>query len=339
MNYKNFTFSFTSEIIVDKAVNYLSGDEGFYVIDDFFKINYHKGISIKADETTKNLTTVYTILEKLFSSSQKRSDKIITIGGGITLDIAAFCASIYKRGCELWFIPTTIIGMIDASVGGKTGVNFEIRDNILKNQIGSFYPASKVILDFDFLQTLPEKEIKNGFSELIKMMIIFERDFFEKDFDFIRNNLSDYLLRAINYKLDICSKDLTDKEERQFLNLGHTFAHLIETVTDFRISHGDAVAKGLCLALKYSLDKGLLSDKCYHIIINYIKEFCNDIVLSTVEIEKLGLQGVDILFADKKAEQKIKLILVNDKSVEFFYVDDVRGLLDFVICFLGNEQL
>ncbi|MCL2063357.1 MAG: 3-dehydroquinate synthase [Candidatus Cloacimonetes bacterium] len=353
---------FNTEIVVDKLNGYLFSEESFYVIDDFFlplfdttskdiKHGIENKFFITALESNKTFSTVQKILDKMFSLNIHRNTKIVAIGGGLTLDIAAFCASIYKRGCELWFIPTTIIAMIDASIGGKTGVNIDsenigyrkekndFQNNIenknkclkLKNQIGTFYPANKVILDFSLLKTLPENEIKNGYAELIKMMIIAERNFFNHEFGFIKENLSDFIIKAMKYKLSICSKDLSDKGQRQYLNLGHTYAHLFETISDFRISHGNAVAKGLKLALNFSLTKGLLSFENYNLFLSFLDEFCNDIQFSEIEIENIKNKGEIILISDKKADIKLKLVLVNNISVEFYSVENIQEIINFII--------
>ena len=310
-----FLVEYNTQLILDRIDNYLHYNNAFYVVDDYFKhlfINKKNVFFVKATEENKNINTVNLILDQLFSNGLNRKDIIIAIGGGLTLDIAAYCASIYKRGCLLYFIPTTLIGMIDAAIGGKTGVNYKN----LKNQIGSFYPAHKVIIDFDLLKSLPEREIRNGYAELIKMMIIFEREFFNKDFNYIRDNLLEYIKKAINYKACVCAKDLTDKNERQLLNLGHSFAHLLETVSNFRLSHGEAVAKGLYLALKFSYQKNVLSEIMYRKILTYINEFCANIEILPDEIERIKQHGEDILLADKKNDETFKLILVNDISVE-----------------------
>ena len=326
-----FPLSYTTEIILDTVENHLDVEGAFYIVDDFFytrfrdKINDRRTFWFKANENNKSLATAQAILNKLSLSNLKRNDTIVAIGGGLTLDIAAFCASIYKRGCRLCFIPTTIIGMIDASIGGKTGLN---HDN-LKNLFGTFYPANRVILDFDLLQTLPVKEVKNGYAELLKMMIISDRDFFEHDFD-----TSEYLQKAIKYKLQICESDLMDRGIRQHLNLGHTFAHLFETISDFNISHGDAVAKGIVLTLRLSLEKQILSQKNYDRIVSCFYEHCNIVCFSDEEIRQIKNRGKEILNADKKNDKHVKLVLINDSGVEFWECEDVDGLVEFI---LSNE--
>ena len=328
-----FFLEYNSRIIFDSLKNYIDRKDSFYIIDDYFcnlslgaGSNATRFFFLQATEKNKTLQTAEKILHQLQAENIKRSDTIVAIGGGITLDIAAFCASVYKRGCKLFLIPTTLIGMIDACIGGKTGLNL----NHIKNQIGSFYPASEVIIDFTLLKTLPEKEIKNGFAELIKIMIIKDRTFFEQDFEDITTNLQDYIIKAINYKLVICQNDLHDHGMRQVLNLGHTIAHLLETVSNNEISHGDAVAKGLEFILQYSYLQKLISKEKKDRILAYLYHFCNKVTITPDILDKIKSQGQNILLADKKASDRVKIILINDIGVELFEVQDIGEFVDEV---------
>ena len=326
----SFTREYNTRIIIDSLKNHLSKKNCFYIIDDFFQqsIPHNERIFwLHALEEEKNISIVGRIVDKMLTENIKRADTIVAIGGGITLDIAAFCASIYKRGCSLTMIPTTLIAMIDAAIGGKTGVNA----CSYKNQIGSFYPAAEVIIDFTVLQTLPEKEIKNGFAELIKIMIIKDRTFFEQTYDDILMNLHEYIIKAIRYKIEICQYDFTDKGERQALNLGHTIAHLIETISNNQISHGDAVAIGLWVILQYSQQKKLLSKENKDRFLSYLSHFCNVNSLSIEILEEIKNKGVNILQADKKASELVKLILVNDICVEIHEVDSIDEFIESMV--------
>jgi len=307
----SFGITFHTQILLDSIESHLQGFS-FYIIDDYFMGRFCEQLPktrvfwVKANEKHKTLATCEQIFNQLAQAKIKRGDVIMGIGGGITLDIAAFCASLYKRGCLLQFIPTTLIAMLDACIGGKTAVNL----GSLKNQIGSFYPAEKVMIDYSFLDTLPENAIKDGYAELIKMMLISERDFFGQDYAYIRENLHAYIMKAVNYKLELCTQDVTDRGIRQRLNLGHTFAHLYETVTDYRISHGAAVALGLLTALRYSEEVGLLSAQDRQLYVRYIREFCEIPILTPTELENMKKNGKDILHADKKAGEAVRLVLV-----------------------------
>lgn len=331
-NYADFQLTFKTNIIIDKIKNHLADSNSVYIIDDFFYTDFKDLIAVEnvfwlnATEKNKSFKTVEKITDFFIKRNVKRSDCIIVIGGGLTLDISAFCASVFKRGCELKFFPTTIIAMLDASVGGKTGLNYKN----LKNNIGTFYPAKEVIFDFEFLKTLPAKEFNNGYAELIKTMIIFDRDFFNYDFSFIEKNLSEFIFKAVKYKLQVCETDLSDKGKRQFLNLGHTFAHLFETVSDFTITHGDAVAKGIYYALLLSLKNNLLSQDNFSVILKYLTEFCELKPFTEQQLNRIKSSGERILCSDKKNENVLKLILINNKTVDFFYVNNVVDIVDFI---------
>jgi 3-dehydroquinate synthetase len=326
-----FENNFHTHVVVDSIDN-LPAQNVFFVIDSFFKDYFsqkllHQNVFwLDASEVNKDMSIVTKILYRLSASNLTRHDTIIAIGGGITLDIASFCASIYKRGCGLILYPTTIIGMIDAAIGGKTGVNL----GNIKNQLGSFYPAQKVVLDYESLKTLPDIEVKNGFAELIKMMVLFYRQFFTQDFSYISKHLHEYIFHTIRYKIDICSSDLRDTGERRLLNLGHTFAHLFETISDYRIPHGMAVASGLRLALQLSVEKGIcpigLADK----VNVYLGEFCSKLELSNAQRARLKVDGATILSKDKKADKHVKLVLINEVACEMHDVEDVKALIDWI---------
>lgn len=325
-----YTNSYETILSIGSLKNHLNLTNSFYIIDDYFKEKVSDNNQIywfHALEGNKSLRIAEEILQQMIVKNIKRSDTIIAIGGGITLDIAAFCASIYKRGCRLCLIPTTIIAMIDASIGGKTSLNL----NFLKNQVGTFYPAEEVIIDFTLLKTLSDVDIKNGFSELIKIMIIKERSFFEHDFNKIEHNFQEYLFKAIKYKIEITEEDMTDKGYRQVLNLGHTFAHLIETASRNTISHGEAVAKGLYLAIMLSYKKGLLSYLNSEKILSYLKRFCHNYLLYPELINEIKKSGSNILLADKKSSEKVKLVLINDISTQFYHIDDVDYLIHTIV--------
>jgi len=328
----SFYITYHTTIITESIANHLLYSN-FHIIDSYFKPLFESKLDplktfwVQAVENNKTLATCEAIFERLSQANIKRGDVIMGIGGGLTLDITSFCTSQYKRGCQLCLVPTTLIAMVDACIGGKTAVNL----NQLKNQIGGFYPANTVILDYQFLNTLPECELKNGYAELIKTMLIFERDFFTREYAFIQENLQAYISKALNYKLELCMKDVSDKGVRQQLNLGHTFAHLYESVTNYRISHGEAVALGLLTALQYSVKLGLLSAQDQLVFAKYITAFCNVPVLTAADVENIKQYGKDILLADKKAGDCLRLVLINGTGVELVSISNIDEVLELGI--------
>lgn len=193
-----------------------------------------------AGEKSKTLETVNGILNLSAEKHFTRSDCFIALGGGIVGDVCGFAASIYMRGIRFVQIPTTLLAMVDSSVGGKTGVNL----NGLKNQIGAFWQPTLVLCDPDTLRTLPDTEYKNGMAEVIKYAAICAPGMAEK----FNGDICEVIAECVAIKSDIVSRDEHDKGERMLLNYGHTLGHAVEKVSEERIPHGMAVAIGMMAA-------------------------------------------------------------------------------------------
>jgi len=209
-------------------------------------------VIIPDGERYKSLKTVSKIYDSLLENRFDRGDMIIGLGGGVITDIAGFVAATLKRGCRLVNIPTTLLAQVDASVGGKTGVNHKSG----KNLIGSFYQPELVLADIDLLKTLPQREYLNGLAEVIKAALIRDNDLFaylelEKRSVFIRNTvtLQKIVTRCIEIKRDIVQVDEKELSGiRSLLNFGHTIGHMIEAGSHYRgVKHGEAVAIGMVL--------------------------------------------------------------------------------------------
>ena len=191
-----------------------------------------------------------------------RKDAIIAMGGGATTDMAGFVAATWLRGVTLINVPTTLLGMVDAAVGGKTGINTSVG----KNLVGSFYPANAVIADMSLLATLPREDLAAGAAEVIKCGFIADPEILrivgetspEILLDPSSEQLAEITTRAITVKARVVSADLTEGGLREILNYGHTLAHAIERANDYTWRHGDAVAVGCCFAARLSAQRGLL---------------------------------------------------------------------------------
>ena len=191
-----------------------------------------------------------------------RKDAIIAMGGGATTDMAGFVAATWLRGVTLINVPTTLLGMVDAAVGGKTGINTSVG----KNLVGSFYPADAVIADMSLLATLPRQDLAAGAAEVIKCGFIADPKILrivgetspEILLDPSSEQLAEITTRAITVKARVVSADLTEGGLREILNYGHTLAHAIERANDYTWRHGDAVAVGCCFAARLSAQRGLL---------------------------------------------------------------------------------
>ncbi len=230
----------------------------------------------KANEKNKNFKTAYNFLTKILSKNLKRSDLIISVGGGITGDVIGFVSSIYKRGVNFINLPTTLLAQVDASIGGKSGVNSKFG----KNLVGSFHQPKLVISDISFLNSLSRKEMICGYAEILKHSIIKDRKFFlwlKKNTKDIFEKKSKKLVYAIKKSCEIkmyfVNKDVNEKNLRMILNFGHTFAHAIEIKNNYsqKISHGEAVLSGMILEAKLSKLLKLCEQKDLNEIIEIYK--------------------------------------------------------------------
>ncbi|MCC5915596.1 MAG: 3-dehydroquinate synthase [Balneolaceae bacterium] len=218
-------------------------------------------LSVPEGESSKSLAFWSEILDFLLQNHLQRSDAVVVIGGGVTGDVGAFAAASALRGVPLIHIPTTLLAMVDSSIGGKTGINHEMG----KNLIGAFYQPKSVIADTRFLDTLPEMEWSNGLSEVLKYGAIRDRVIFDECERFLDGNrnkipaktLISLITRCIRVKADVVAEDEFEGGIRAFLNYGHTFAHALERACDYgKISHGEAVWLGMIAAQHLSKLRG-----------------------------------------------------------------------------------
>ena len=210
---------------------------------------------IKPGEKSKSLSTVMKIYEKMVADFFSRGDMIISLGGGVVSDIAGFAAATYLRGIKFASIPTSLLAQIDASIGGKNGVNLDCG----KNLVGTFYNPEFILVDSNLLSTLPKSELRCGFAEAIKCGCIKDEKLFEIfENENLEKNLDEIIKRSILVKKDIVLKDEFDLGERKLLNFGHTLGHAYEKLGNFEtFSHGEAVAIGMNEITKISEKLGL----------------------------------------------------------------------------------
>jgi shikimate kinase / 3-dehydroquinate synthase len=211
---------------------------------------------VPAGEAYKNLETVSGMWKSFLENGLDRRSTIIALGGGVIGDMAGFAASTYMRGIPWIGLPTTLLSMVDASMGGKTG--FDLPEG--KNLIGSFYPPTLVLADPQFLRTLPERELISGMAEVVKHGIISDPHLFElcgRGPDWIKNHLEEIVKRAMAVKIKVIEEDPYEKGFRAALNLGHTVGHAVELVSRFELRHGEAIAIGMIVEAKYAARIGL----------------------------------------------------------------------------------
>lgn len=221
--------------------------------------NLEPCVVLDAGEERKDWQSVDSILRAAISNGVGRDGVFIGCGGGVVCDIAAFAASIYMRGCSVVLVPTTLLAMVDAAFGGKTGIDFDG----YKNMVGSFHPATELRIAVDFLDTLPMRDYRSGLAEVLKHSLL-ERsplkslltdrreEVLGRDSKLLRGVVED----ALSVKARVVERDFRETGERAHLNLGHTFGHALETVTSFRFTHGEAVAWGIDKALRTGLRLG-----------------------------------------------------------------------------------
>ncbi|QOY55788.1 3-dehydroquinate synthase [Candidatus Sulfurimonas marisnigri] len=218
-------------------------------------------VTLKDGEKYKNQESIDTILESLFENRFNRKSILIAFGGGVIGDMTGFAASIYQRGIDFIQIPTTLLSQVDASVGGKTGMN----NKYGKNLVGAFHQPKAVYIDPYFLTTLPSREFSAGVAEIVKMAVTFNKDFFEFLECSDLNNpevLQEVIKQAVSTKADVVTKDEKEHGIRAALNYGHTFGHVIENETKYKkYLHGEAVAIGMVMANDVAVKMNLMSEK------------------------------------------------------------------------------
>ncbi|MDY3708671.1 3-dehydroquinate synthase [Treponema berlinense] len=228
-------------------------------------------------EPFKTIESVLAICKAAIDSNAKRSAVFTGIGGGVITDMTAFAASIFKRGATCELVPTTLLSMVDAAIGGKTGCDFDS----YKNMIGSFFPAQKIHIIPSFIQSLPENEYRSGMAEVVKTALLYSKELFEKlaSKPEILQNRKDPLVEemikiCVNAKAAVVEQDLTEKNIRMQLNLGHTFGHALETRAGLgKVSHGDAVAWGIARAAELSKKIGLCTENYVQTVKSALSSF------------------------------------------------------------------
>lgn len=222
---------------------------------------------LRSGERSKSFPELKKLLESILQSGLSRSSSLIAIGGGVTGDISAFAASIFMRGIKLFHLPTTLVATVDSSIGGKTGINFINKKNI----IGTFYQPECVIINLSFLKTLPKAEVESGMGEVIKYSFLSDTSFF----NYVSDNytsilalnesiLTEAIRNCLLIKTSVVHQDEFENGLRKILNLGHTFGHAIESASKFKIKHGIAVNAGLIMMLSISKTLKILNKEKFY---------------------------------------------------------------------------
>jgi 3-dehydroquinate synthase len=288
-------------------------------------INQVETVVLPPGEKSKSLATVDKIITKMLEAGCDRNVTVLAFGGGVIGDVAGFAASIYKRGVPLVQVPTTLLAQVDASVGGKTGVNHPLG----KNMIGTFYQPKMVWMDLDVLKTLPGREIVCGLAEIIKYGIIRDGDLFtlvEENLDKILTLdpalLEEIIKRCCEIKAAIVAKDEKESGLRMILNFGHTVGHALEAAAGYKkISHGQAVLLGMLAESKIAVNSKVLSSEEFRLIKN--------LILLISRANKIKMVNENEIFkfmkSDKKALQGDLRFVLPKRIGEVFIVDNLQA--------------
>ena len=318
------TASLTYDVLIDNGILDRAGDESAKVIKPcnaailtdsnvapLYAERLEKSLAasgfspirftIKAGEESKSAESYLSFLNFLAENQITRADCIFALGGGVVGDLAGFAAATYLRGIRFIQIPTTLLAMVDSSVGGKTAIDIPSG----KNLVGAFYQPSLVLCDPKTLDTLTEEVFADGCAEVIKYGIINDKELFEKLKSPISGQIDEIIERCVIDKRDVVNADERDVGVRQLLNLGHTAAHSIEALSHFNVSHGSAVAIGTAIIARAATKLGYCPEDDRDQIINMLKSYAlpTDCPYSASEL-------AEVAFRDKKRNgDTINLIL------------------------------
>jgi 3-dehydroquinate synthase len=290
----------TSELCLPEFLPHLSTEIPFEIIE------------IESGEIHKNIQTCTEIWSVLTELGADRKSIILNLGGGVITDLGGFIAATFKRGIDFINIPTTLLAMVDASVGGKNGVDI----GVLKNQIGTITNPKMVVIETEFLRTLPQRQMRSGLAEMLKHGLIADQEYWNLFQDLSQLDLSDLntlIHKAIVIKNQIVQQDPTENGIRKALNFGHTLGHAIESYflenhTKSALLHGEAIAVGMILESYLSLEQNLIHPENYLQIKNTLKS-----LFGTVEISDNDRNSIcELLIHDKKNEYgKVQFVLLD----------------------------
>lgn len=311
-------------VITDTAVNKLYGSKlGGELEADGFQVS---ALEVPAGEGQKSLESAGRLYQELTAVHVERTTPILALGGGVIGDLAGFVAATYQRGVPLVQLPTTLLAQVDSSVGGKVAVDH----GQLKNMVGAFYHPEMVIADTSTLKSLPEEELVNGLAEVIKSAAIRGGRFFsflEENMERIKSLDADILeqvvFQSVNIKAGVVAEDERDMGLRHILNYGHTIGHAIESVSDFEIKHGKAVAIGMVAAARIANKLGMLDEGEVNRLQQLIEQAGLPAKMPEIEVEKV----MQAMQHDKKVRAgKARFVLLESLG-KATVVDDVHPSL------------
>ena len=281
-----------------------------------------------AGEKSKSMESYISINKFLLENNFNRGDIIIAFGGGVVGDISGFVAATYLRGIDFISVPTTLLSMIDSSVGGKNGINFMN----LKNQIGAFYFPKYVHIDYSFLESLDQRNINNGLAEIFKYSVLRDKEFFDYLKSAKKLDYEKIIYKSLKIKLDFVRDDERDRGKRQKLNLGHTIGHGIESLSNYKLNHGESIGIGTIYMARAAYKMGLAEEDLSKDLVRAFKKY-NLPTSYDFETEEI----LEILKHDKKIKKNlinvilpVKIGEVISKKITF---DELKKIID-----LGKEN-
>ena len=292
-------------------------------------------------EASKSFTGLEALVHWLLDNKVERQDIVIALGGGVIGDLTGFAAATLRRGVRFTQIPTTLLAQVDSSVGGKTGINVPQG----KNLVGAFHQPSLVLADLDVLQTLPDREFRAGYAEIVKYAAICDRPFFdwlEDNLDALNNRNNDALSFAIakscQTKADIVAQDEKEHGARALLNLGHTFAHAYENLTGYsdNLLHGEAVGLGIAQAVQLSDHLGICPEADAQALVKHLAKA--GLPVSQADIKGGPFKATDLVNAmaqDKKVSQGVMTFILMKAIGEAFITNEVSA--SQLTAFLQNQ--
>lgn len=308
--------------------SFLIVDEKLIQLYPFIKEYWHKDltITIKACEDSKTLTQSVHVIKKLIESGFKRNMTLVALGGGVIQDLTSFISSILFRGVDWIFVPTTLLSQADSCIGSKTSINF----HKVKNILGTFYPPKKIFSFLSFLDSLDIDEIKSGLGEILHYYFVeysYLKDEIRDQYDDLINNrklIENHIYESLAIKKKMVEKDEFDKGPRAIFNYGHTFGHALEVIFEFKVSHGQAVTRGMDLANFIAFKENYITRDNYKYYRSVLEKNFPKLKLKNKEINSF----IELLKKDKKASSK-EIICILPKSTNQMIIHPISNIESF----------
>ncbi|MEO1785118.1 3-dehydroquinate synthase [Thermodesulfobium sp. 4217-1] len=304
-----------------------------YNIKDIFNKQNIDVVTLSEGEGTKSLSSFIDLSRIFFEKSLDRGSHVIVIGGGVLGDLCGFLCSVYMRGISFSLVPTTLLSMVDSSIGGKNGIDLDFGKNLL----GSFYHPKNIFIDLSFIKSLPEREVASGMAEVVKYAILEGSSILEE----VKKEKPD-IGKLVELSIDIKSRYVKEDEKeitgtRALLNLGHTLGHAIEARTAFsRFTHGEAVSIGSCFAAFFSYTLGHASVEFY----KEVKSLFEKYNLPTLYPHDIEIESIrQYILKDKKnISSKLRFVLPKDFSDVFIFQTDFEIVKDCLVKWIEYEK-